>query len=354
MRVVVMTDTIGAMSSAQAGAVLACGWPTVDVTVIPAGAAGGGFAQAMADAWRVDLSLGVVANDLLRWAEYDDSVVAAAGVASVAENLPLTATSFPLGAAVRSVLEQRARPCRQILLDCAGLDVHDGGAGFLAVLGAVADVPLDGGVAALTGIASLDLDPVHEFLGGAQVVGVVPADQLDQLLLGLRGITSLRGRVAGLEPEVLLTTDAALEHFAALIDPQLGQRRGAGACGGVGAAILALGGRLATGPALALETAGSTAAVRAADLVVTGCSVFDFASRGGGVVGEAARMAAESLAPCIAVAGEVLIGGREMRTMGIESAYAVRESSMDQPVGGDVTEAELAAVVARVARSWRW
>ncbi|MDX6323004.1 MAG: glycerate 2-kinase, partial [Propionibacteriaceae bacterium] len=77
-------------------------------------------------------------------------------------------------------------------------------------------------------------------------------------------------------------------------------------------------------------------------------------SRGGGVVAEAARVAAEALCPCIAVAGEVLIGGREMRTMGIESAYPVRESSMDRPVGGDVTADELAAVVARVARSWQW
>jgi glycerate kinase len=50
----------------------------------------------------------------------------------------------------------------------------------------------------------------------------------------------------------------------------------------------------------------------------------------------------------------VLIGGREMRTMGVESAYPVRESSMDRPAGGDVTADELAAVVGRVARSWQW
>ena len=88
--------------------------------------------------------------------------------------------------------------------------------------------------------------------------------------------------------------------------------------------MLALGGRLTSGPELALG--GITGPV---DLVVTGCSVFDFAHRGGGVVAAAAALAGRLLAPCVVVAGEVLIGAREMRTMGIEAAYAVHE-----PVAG--------------------
>ena len=89
------------------------------------------------------------------------------------------------------------------------------------------------------------------------------------------------------------------------------------------------------------------------DLVLTGCSVFDFATRGGGVVAAAARRAGEALSPCVAIAGEVVVGSREMRTMGIEAAYAVRESTLDRPVG-DVTADELSATAARVARSWHW
>jgi glycerate kinase len=56
----------------------------------------------------------------------------------------------------------------------------------------------------------------------------------------------------------------------------------------------------------------------------------------------------------VVVAGEVLIGAREMRTMGIEAAYAVRESAVDTPAGGDVGVEELAATARRVARSWSW
>jgi glycerate kinase len=42
-----------------------------------------------------------------------------------------------------------------------------------------------------------------------------------------------------------------------------------------------------------------------------------------------------------------------MRTMGIEAAYAVRESTLDE-AGGNVRSDELAATAQRVARSWSW
>ncbi|MCA1481218.1 glycerate kinase, partial [Bradyrhizobium sp. NBAIM08] len=120
---------------------------------------------------------------------------------------------------------------------------------------------------------------------------------------------------------------------------------GAGACGGVGFAVLALGGRLSTGPEVLL----SDVSFAGADLVVTGCSVFDFAARGRGVVKAVAEAAAEALSPCIAIAGQVVIGAREMRTMGIDAAYAVRDTH-----AGPVDAEALTATARRVARSWSW
>jgi glycerate kinase len=66
-----------------------------------------------------------------------------------------------------------------------------------------------------------------------------------------------------------------------------------------------------------------------------------------------AEAAAAALAPCIVIAGEVLIGSREMRTMGIEAAYSVRESLLDDRQG-EVSGDELAICARRVARSWSW
>jgi glycerate kinase len=64
-----------------------------------------------------------------------------------------------------------------------------------------------------------------------------------------------------------------------------------------------------------------------------------------------ARVAAAALQPCIALAGRVFVGSREMRTLGIESAYSVvdlvgDQAALDDPAGS------LASLAERTARSW--
>jgi len=85
--------------------------------------------------------------------------------------------------------------------------------------------------------------------------------------------------------------------------------------------------------------------------VVTGEGAFDFSSRSGKVPYGVAKVAAEALRPCIALAGQVLIGSREMRAVGIESAYAMvdlvgEQASFADPAGS------LAALAERTARTW--
>lgn len=351
MRVLIMSDTVGALSSMAAGRALAAGWPQAQVTVLPTGVAGGSFVPAWAEHRGAELVKSSAGEQLVTVAI--DGSAAAVGVlgAAPAEGIPYAATSRPLGEALRTVL---AGPVRRVYLDLGGSAVHDGGAGLLAGLGATADRPLDGGVQALTGLTRLDLEPPRHALNAVELVGVVPADQLSQPLLGLRGITSLRGRGSAQSAELMLATDAVLERLGALAAPEHAREPGAGACGGLGFAVLAMGGRLCTGPSLALDSEAGRAALRGTDLVLTGCSVFDFHSRGGGVVAAAAEAASQALSPCVVVAGEVVIGAREMRTMGIEAAYPVRESTLDTPGAVDVTEVDLMATARRVARTWTW
>ena len=369
MRVLVATDAIGELGSLAAGRAIASGWAGAEVKVQPVGEAGAGFLTAFADQIGAQLTEtragGLVVTSAVA------GQVGALGVRGpeVRPGIPYEASSIPLGAAAQELLS--IDRLSHLLLDLAGLWVHDGGAGLLAGLGARADVPLDQGVRGLAGIGSLDLGPTRAALEGVELIGVVPAAERSQPLLGLRGITSLRGRSAGIEPALMLGTDRALERFASLAAADLASDPGAGACGGLGFAVLALGGRLTTGPAVALSSVGTAAvgpdsgsvsvvrgasvlARRSVDLVITGCSVFDFAARGGGVVAAAAEVANVALAPCIVIAGEVVIGAREMRTMGIEAAYAVRDSAADRPAPPDVTADQLAALARRVARSWTW
>lgn len=346
MRVLVCCDAIGTLSSLQAGQTMAAAWGGAQTAVVPTGEAGGGFLTATADLLGVEPAVDVIVGRLVSRAETSDTaVVAVPGPGVGSGPIPYDATSRVLGVALAAVLHRHRS--RVVLVDLVSDDVHDGGAGLLAALGATADVALDRGVTGLAELSALDLQPARQLLGGVDLVGVVPSPDRDQPLLGLRGITSVRGRAAAADPARLLAVDAALSRFAELC--AVADQPGAGACGGTALAVLALGGRLSTGSALALGPVSAPV-----DLVVTGCSVFDFAARGGGVVAEAAAVAARLLCPCIVLAGEVLIGGREMRTLGIEAAYAVHDSTADAPTGTQVQTADLAALAARVARSWRW
>ena len=345
MRVLVCSDELGGLSSAAAGRALAEGWAGRQTAVVPLGEAGAGFVTSTADRLGAPEEPVVVDDRVgVRTQARTVTAVAMPGPGVGEGPVPYAASSLPLGRLVAEAAPTRGA----LLVDLVSDDVHDGGAGFLAALGAVADVPLTDGVAGLAGLSRLDLRAARERLADVDLVGVVAGTRLATPLLGLRGITSVRGRAAQEDAADLLAADANLQHLAGLAGSGLGALPGAGACGGTALAVLALGGRLASGPSLALDAIGGPV-----DLVVTGCSVFDFAHRGGGVVAAAAALAGRLLAPCVVVAGEVLIGAREMRTVGIEAAYAVHEEGTGA-TGTLVTPDALAATARRVARTWRW
>ena len=88
----------------------------------------------------------------------------------------------------------------------------------------------------------------------------------------------------------------------------------------------------------------------AADLVVTGSGAYDFAHRGGEAVEAVVRLAGEAMRPVVAVAGLVTISSREMRSQGLEAAYALREATPGTVVR--VGAAELTAMGERLARTW--
>jgi len=299
VRILVATDSIGAMSSRNAGEVIAAGWrPGAEVAVLPIGEAGAGFVAAYADlAGITTLTQVIDGRTVTTGSGSSTAVVRVLGSdqANQGPGIPYQQSSRSIGEAVAALV--RSEPPNRILVDLTGLWVHDAGAGMLAALGAVGDRPLDQGVAGLRGLSQLDLAPARALLEKTELIGVIPAAQLDRPLLGLRGITAVTGREAGEEADLMLSTDATLEAFAKLASPTDAAAHGAGACGGLGFAVLALGGRLTTGPALALSSPQGQTGLRQVDLVATGCSVFDFASRGGGVVAAMAEVASGVLSP---------------------------------------------------------
>jgi glycerate kinase len=260
---------------------------------------------------------------------------------------PERASTYGVGQLVGVALEAGVR---RVVVGLGGSGTNDGGAGLLAALGAVASPAgtLEGGPAALTELAEVDLAPALARCDGVEIVA---ATDVDNPLLGLIGATNAYGPQKGLAAERLHPVDAALERLATATDKRTALAKGAGAAGGLGFALLLLGARRVPGIELVADALELPRRAKQADLVVTGEGAFDFSSRSGKVPYGVAGVATAAVRPCIALAGKVLVGSREMRALGVESAYAVtdlvgEEASFADPAGS------LAALGERVARSW--
>jgi glycerate kinase len=265
----------------------------------------------------------------------------------VAERRAEQATSYGVGQLLRVALEAGATT---VHVGLGGSGTNDGGAGLLAALGAdsVPSGALEQGATGLAELTAVDLGGPRERVAGVRVVA---ASDVDNPLLGLIGATKTYGPQKGIPEDRLLAVDGLLERLAAATDRRTALAKGAGAAGGLGFALLLLGAERTPGVDVVARAVGLQERARRADLVVTGEGAFDFSSRSGKVPYGVAAVAAEALQPCIALAGQVLVGSREMRALGVESAYSVvdlvgEEASFADPAGS------LARLAERTARTW--
>ncbi|HJR88737.1 MAG TPA: glycerate kinase [Aeromicrobium sp.] len=339
MRVLVAPDKFaGTLTAREAAAAIADGWrrcsPGDEVTVLPMSDGGPGFVDVTGqrpDAHTIH--------------------VEAAHFVGLDRGLdPWNASTYELGVAVR----EAAKQARRIRVGLGGTRTIDGGAGFLGALGATADVPLDAGPAGLRGITEVDLEPARALLSAVDLVG---AADVDVPLLGLFGAAKNFGPQKGLSEDDILAVDRILDDLvvAALgsrpADRRLAEAPGAGAAGGLGFAFLALGERIVRGVDLVADAVGLAQSCADHDLVLTGEGTFDHTSRSGKVVYGVAQAAAGAARPCVVLAGQVTVGARESRAMGVDAAYAMADL-----VGLEAAMAEpgqsLERLAERTARTW--
>ena len=363
MRVLIAPDKFaGTLSAVEAAQAIAEGWlrraPGDEVDLAPMADGGPGFVDVLHASLGGDLLAVTVAGP------YGDPVpgsVLLVGRRAYVESAQACglhlrpeptrdaerATTRGVGELVLAALDAGAR---EVVVGLGGSGTNDGGAGFLSALGAVADPPgsLDAGPSGLGSLRHVDLDAVRSRLAG---VALVAASDVDNPLLGLIGATNVYGPQKGIAADRLQAVDATLERLASATDRKTALAKGAGAAGGLGFALLLLGATRQPGVELVAEAVGLRERAGRTDLVVTGEGAFDFSSRSGKVPYGVAAVAAEAVVPCIALAGQVLVGAREMRALGVESAYAVvdlvgDEASFADPAGS------LSRLAERVARTW--
>jgi glycerate kinase len=359
MRIVVAPDKFaGTLTAIQAAEAIASGWrrrsPADEVDLAPMADGGPGFVEVLHTALGGSLLAATVRGPfgdpvpgtvlVVDDTAYVESAQACGLHLTGAERAE-EASTYGVGELVAAALDAGAT---RVVVGLGGSGTNDGGAGLLAALGASGDRPLDAGVAALAGITTVDLAPARERVAG---VGLVAASDVDNPLTGLFGATKVFGPQKGVTEERMPTVDGILEELAVATDRRTALDKGAGAAGGLGFALLALGATRQPGIDLVVDAVRLAERAGAADLVITGEGAFDFSSRGGKVPYGVAAVAAEALRPCIVLAGQVLVGSREMRALGVESAYSLVDLVGEERAFGDPAGA-LADLAERVAQTW--
>ena len=357
MRVVLAPDCFtGTIGASDAAAALAAGWwrirPDDELVLVPMSDGGPGFLDVLPGRLVTVLVEDPLARPTLASYRLDGTTAYVESAQACGLHLlgeqdrdPAMTTTYGVGQLVLAAVEAGAR---RVVIGLGGSATNDGGAGFLAALGVRREGP-DGERLAP---GCLPLAHATRLVGTPPAVELVAATDVDNPLLGEHGATHVfAAQKGGRDLDAL---EAALAHWADLVEPHLRPARdlpGAGAAGGLGFAILAAGGTRASGVELVAKAVGLPQALVGADLVITGEGSFDWQSLRGKVVSGVAAGAAEEGVPCVVIAGRTSVGRREAAAAGVEAAY----SQMDE-VGLEAALAapdeSLATVASSVARAW--
>ncbi|GED83842.1 glycerate kinase [Streptomyces sp. 6-11-2] len=249
---------------------------------------------------------------------------------------PLTASTYGSGELLRAALDAGART---IVFGVGGSATTDGGAGMLAALGArfldADGEPIPPGGGGLAELVRADLSGLDPRLAAVELV---LASDVDNPLTGPKGAPAVYGPQKGASAEDVSTLDAALAHFAKVLEgvDGVGNRAaeyaaspGAGAAGGIGFGAMLLGARFRAGIEVMLDVLGFAPALERASLVITGEGSLDEQTLHGKApagVAAAARAAGKDV---VAVCGRLALEPEVLERAGIRRAYALTEVEPD-------------------------
>ena len=239
---------------------------------------------------------------------------------------PLSASSYGTGELILAAVRSGAK---RIIVGLGGSATNDAGAGLLQALGVRL---LDGngndlkhGGAALADLATIDISTMDPALKN---VSITAACDVTNPLTGPTGASAVFGPQKGASQADVATLDAALAHFAQVIESRLGVAvndvPGAGAAGGIGAALKGfLDAEFRPGIAIVIEQSGLDAAAQWADVVFTGEGSIDFQTKFGKTPAGVAETAKRHGKPVIAVAGHIGTGIDELHEVGIDAVFGI-------------------------------
>ena len=216
---------------------------------------------------------------------------------------PRRATSAGVGDLVLGAIEHGAA---KVIVALGGTVTVDGGLGLLGALGALPD--RQSGASLLD-----DPDPVRSRvdrrLAGVELVAL---HDVDVPLSGPDGAARLFGPQKGLRRADVATFDAALARLGTRLGGDAAVRPGAGAAGGLGAALYWLGATGEPGADAVARIVGLDEALRGATLCVTAEGAVDRQSARGKTVAAVAHACTRAGVPCVVLGGRVDREGAEL------------------------------------------
>ncbi|EGQ7785405.1 glycerate kinase [Vibrio cholerae] len=350
----------------QAG--LARVWHDAKFVAIPVADGGEGTVQSLVDATqgrlvevkvmgpqgkRVEAFYGMLGDNQTAVIE----MAAASGLHHVplVQRDPKLTTSFGTGELIRHALDQGVT---KLIIGLGGSATNDGGVGMLAALGArftnADGDPIQltgGGLRELTHIDLQDFDP------RLQNCDILVACDVNNPLCGDKGASAVFGPQKGATPEDVQLLDGALRQFGLLTEKVTGkmvlESAGAGAAGGMGAALLAYTqARLRPGIEIVLETVQLAYQVSDADLVITGEGRIDSQTVHGKTPMGVAKVAKRFDVPVLALCGCTGDNYQAVYQCGIDAVFAAVPRAMSLEDALKESDFNLADLAENVARLW--
>lgn len=372
MRVLVVPDSFtGTLSAPEAAIAIQTGWqrgaPNDEVTALAISDGGPGFISALltsakyqaheitvSDLLHREVKITLASAQLDKFTFFIESaqIVGSQLVETQSPRHPADYTSYGIGEAIMFAVSAGAA---RIVIGLGGTASIDGGAGLLAALGAQPAELLSQGGGALAELNNLQLD---ELIPDIANVELIVAADVDVPLLGNRGAAFGFGAQKGANPELQAELEAALTNFSNLVPIRSDGKNaavmmGAGAAGGIGYAILALGGSKVAGFDFAAAALELPAAIEGADLVITGEGKFDWQSMQGKAISQLAQLCLAAGKPLLVLAGQVDVGRREWSAIGIVGTYGCSDDG-EIPTNPAAALSELAVRVSRTFSPNSW
>ncbi len=261
---------------------------------------------------------------------------------------PRTATTRGVGELITAALNAEQT---SFIIGIGGSATNDGGAGMMQALGAsLLDSrgrELEPGGAALAGLDQIDVSDLDPRVRNTIVV---VACDVNNPLCGPTGASAVFGPQKGATPEIVAELDAALSHFADIMERDLGadvrDRAGAGAAGGLGAGLMALlDAELRAGVDIVLDAVKLDDQLDGADLVITGEGQIDASTVFNKAPVGVARLASNRGIPVIALSGSLGAGYEGVHELGIDAVFTL----VDRPMTLDEALADTQRLVSALA-----